>query len=68
METRPAKTDAVANEVYAVRVRVMGDIAIVHARTTYTNAGGRAGAGRYTDVWARRQDRWLCVAAHVSRG
>jgi hypothetical protein len=22
----------------------------------------------YTDVWARRQGRWLCVAAHITRG
>jgi len=28
---------------------------------------GRAGAGRYTDVWARRQGRWLAVSAHVTR-
>jgi len=24
--------------------------------------------GRYTDIWARRNGRWLCVAAHVTRG
>ena len=64
---RPATT--ISNlEANDVRVRVMGDFAIIHARTTYVNAEGRAGAGRYTDIWARRQDRWLCVAAHVTRG
>lgn len=51
-----------------VRIRVMGDFAIIHGRTTYTRPDGRAGVGRYTDVWARRQGRWLCVAAHVYRG
>jgi len=51
-----------------VRIRIMGDIAIIHGRTTYTRADGRAAAGRYTDVWARRQGQWLCVAAHVMRG
>jgi ketosteroid isomerase-like protein len=55
-------------EAYDVRVRIMGDIAIIHARTTYTKPDGRAGAGRYTDVWARRQGHWLCVSAHVTRG
>ena len=50
-----------------VRVRVMGDVAIVHARTTYTLPDGRAGSGRYTDVWARRQGGWLAVSAHVTR-
>ena len=51
-----------------VRVRILGDIAIVHGRTTYRKAGGEAAAGRYTDVWARREGRWLCVSAHVTRG
>jgi len=50
-----------------VVIRIMGDVAIIHARTTYTTADGRAGGGRYTDVWARRQGRWLAVAAHVTR-
>jgi len=54
-------------EAHDVRVRVMGDFAIIHARTTYMHEGGRAGAGRYTDAWARRQGRWLCVAAQVTR-
>ena len=48
-------------------VRLLGDIAIIHARTTYTQADGQAGAGRYTDVWARRDGRWLAVSAHVTR-
>ena len=51
-----------------VRIRLMGDTAIIHGGTVYTRADGQAAAGRYTDVWARRQGRWLCVAAHVTRG
>ena len=51
-----------------VNIRLMGDFAIIHARTTYTLPDGRATAGRYTDVWARRGGRWLCVSAHVTRG
>lgn len=54
-------------EARDVRIRLMGDVAIIHARTTYTLADGRPGAGRYTDVWARRGGRWLCVSAHVTR-
>ena len=41
-------------EARDVIVRIIGDVAIIHARTTYTQADGRAGSGRYTDVWARR--------------
>jgi ketosteroid isomerase-like protein len=51
-----------------VIIRILGDVAIIHARTSYTTADGRAALGRYTDVLARRQGRWLCVSAHVTRG
>ena len=50
-----------------VRIRIMGDFAVIHARTVYRKPDGEPGAGRYTDIWARRDGRWLCVAAHVSR-
>ena len=59
---------AISNlEARDVVVRIMGDVAIIHARTTYTRPDGTAGAGRYTDVWARRGGRWLAVSAHVTR-
>ncbi|MGH9321574.1 MAG: nuclear transport factor 2 family protein [Vicinamibacteria bacterium] len=54
-------------EAHDVNVRMMGDFAIVHARTSFTTADGRQGTGRYTDVWARRDGRWLAVSAHVTR-
>jgi len=54
-------------EAHDVNVRVMGDVAIIHARTTYIGPDGRMGAGRYTDVWARRGAGWLAVSAHVTR-
>jgi len=54
-------------EAHDVNVRLLGDFAIIHARTTYTTLDGRPGAGRYTDVWARRGGRWLAVSAHVTR-
>jgi ketosteroid isomerase-like protein len=50
-----------------VRIRIFGDVALIHARTTYLKPDGQAGAGRYTDTWVRRGARWLCVAAHVTR-
>ena len=51
-----------------VRIHVMGDVAIIYARTTYGKPDGKPGAGRYTDVWQLRKGRWLCVSANVSRG
>ena len=53
--------------VHEVRVRILGDIAIIHARTSYTTADGERRNGRYTDVWARRDGKWLAVSAHVTR-
>ena len=57
----------IMNQLQSVNVRLMGDVAIIHARTSYVRPDGGAGAGRYTDVWARRQGRWLAVSAHVTR-
>jgi ketosteroid isomerase-like protein len=50
-----------------VKIRVLGDFAIIHARTSYTTADGQQAHGRYTDCWARQNGKWLAVSAHVSR-
>ena len=66
--SQTARPVAIANlEAHDVRIRIMGDVAIIHARTAYTLPDGRAAGGRYTDVWARRDGRWLAVSAHVTR-
>jgi ketosteroid isomerase-like protein len=54
-------------EAQDVKVRLLGDVAIIHARTSYTTADGAQRYGRYTDVWARRNGKWLAVSAHVTR-
>ena len=54
-------------EALDVDIRLMGDFAIIHARTAYVRPDGSPGAGRYTDVWARRYGLWLAVSAHVTR-
>jgi ketosteroid isomerase-like protein len=64
-----AKPVVITNlQAHDVTIRLMGEIAIIHARTTYLGPDGREGTGRYTDVWARRDGRWLAVSAHVTRG
>ncbi|HJZ78120.1 MAG TPA: nuclear transport factor 2 family protein [Vicinamibacterales bacterium] len=50
-----------------VRIRLLGDVAVIHARTSFVLGDGRAGTGRYTDIWARRDGVWLAIAAHVTR-
>jgi ketosteroid isomerase-like protein len=63
-----ARPVAVSNlATHDVMIRIIGDVAIIHARTTYDLPGGGQGFGRYTDVWARRDGEWLTVSAHVTR-
>lgn len=50
-----------------VRIVIRGDFAFIHARTVFTRPEGQQGAGRYTDVWWKRDRRWRCVSAHVTR-
>jgi ketosteroid isomerase-like protein len=54
-------------QAHDVLIRVTGDFAIIHARTTFTLADGRPGHGRYTDCWARQHGAWRAVSAHVTR-
>src|SRR5262245_57454348 len=49
-----------------VVIRILGDFAIIHARTTYEKPDGTQGAGRYTDDWHLRDGRWQCVSAHYA--
>jgi ketosteroid isomerase-like protein len=65
MTAKPVTISQLA--AHDVNVRLMGDFAIVHARTTFVAADGTARSGRYTDVWAKRHGRWLAVSAHVTR-
>lgn len=53
--------------VHDVNVRILGDVAIIHARTSYSFPDGGQGSGRYTDIWRREGDSWRAVAAHVTR-
>jgi hypothetical protein len=50
-----------------VLIRILGEFAIIHARTDYEKPDGTRGSGRYTDDWQFRDGRWQCVSAHVSR-
>jgi len=50
-----------------VMVRILGDVAIIHSGYRDTRLTGEPSYGRYTDIYARRDGRWLCVAAHFMR-
>ena len=50
-----------------VKIRILGDFAIIHGQTSYLDADGRQAYGRYTDCWAKQNGTWLAVSAHVAR-
>lgn len=54
-------------EAHGVDVRIFGAFAAVLGRTSFRKADGTLGRGCYTDVYAKREGRWLAVAAHVNR-
>ena len=47
-----------------VRIRLLGDFAIIHARFNSRFADGKQRRGRYTDNYARRDGTWVAVSAH----
>jgi ketosteroid isomerase-like protein len=50
--------------VHDVRVRILSDVALIHARATYTMlADGTEQEALYTDTYQKRQGTWVCVAA-----
>jgi ketosteroid isomerase-like protein len=50
-----------------VKIRIFGDVVLVHARTPYKRKDGVTGESRYTDIYARRNGRWQVVSAQITR-
>ena len=72
--TREAFLKRIANpypgteaEPVDVMIRILGDIAIIHSGYKDKKLNGDIGYGRYTDIYERRNGRWVCVAAHFMR-
>lgn len=62
-------THSAMDRVGDPRVRVYGDTAVFTARVTNTahHAGRRFDADEWTtDVFVRRNGRWLCVLSHIT--
>ena len=47
-----------------VRIRLLGDFAIIHARFDSRSADSKQRRGRYTDTYARRDGTWVAISAH----
>jgi ketosteroid isomerase-like protein len=50
-----------------VNIRILGEVALIHSGFVDRKPDGTVGKGRYTDIYARRNGRWLCVCAHFVR-
>jgi hypothetical protein len=50
--------------VHDVNIRILSDVALIHARATYTMlADGAEQEALYTDTYQKRDGTWVCVAA-----
>jgi hypothetical protein len=50
--------------VHDVNIRILSDVALIHARATYTMlADGAEQEALYTDTYQKRDGAWVCVAA-----
>ena len=54
-------------EAVDVNIRILGEVALIHSGFVYRRPDGSTSQGRYTDIYARRNGRWLCVCAHFVR-
>jgi hypothetical protein len=50
--------------VHDVRIRILGDVALIHGRATYRMlADGVDQEALYTDTYQKRDGSWVCVSA-----
>ncbi len=50
--------------VHDVNIRILSDVALIHARATYTMlSDGLRQEALYTDTYQKRDGTWVCVAA-----
>jgi len=50
-----------------VRIRIFGDMALVHGKGVFQRRDATTGISRYTDVYQRDGAGWKAIAAQVTR-
>jgi hypothetical protein len=50
----------------SVRVKLLGDVAVITAITPFVRADGTTGTNRYTDIWVKRSGIWLTLQAQIT--
>jgi len=50
----------------SVRVKLLGDVAVITAITPFVRGDGTTGTNRYTDIWVRRAGTWMTLQAQIA--
>ena len=50
----------------SVRVKLVGDVAVITAITPFVRADGTSGTNRYTDIWVKRGGTWMTLQAQIT--
>jgi ketosteroid isomerase-like protein len=48
------------------RIRIFGDVALVHGKGTFIRLDGSKGQSRYTDVYAKFSSGWKTISAQIT--
>ncbi len=59
--------DVAAFRLAEVRIRIYGDVALIHATGVFTRRDGTTGTSRYTDVYAKPDGVWQAISAQITR-
>lgn len=62
-----AGPDVAAYRLAQVRIRLFGDVALIHATGVFTRQEGTTGTSRYTDVYAKSAGTWKAISAQITR-
>lgn len=50
----------------SVRIKLLGDVAVITAITPFVRADGTTGTARYADIWVRRNGTWMTLQAQIT--
>jgi ketosteroid isomerase-like protein len=65
--TQTAKGPGVRSYVLDdARVRMFGDVALIHGFGTFVRMDGTSGQSRYTDVYAKHDGEWKTISAQIT--
>jgi hypothetical protein len=67
LEKTAAGPDLADYRLTQVRVRIYGDVALVHGQGLFKRRDATTGTSRYTDIYLRVGGSWKVISAQVTR-